>query len=81
MRVQNEIAFEIPKTSKRISATFSPAVVRQSLLQNKLWYHGKCNREQSQHKLKLHGLKKGYARSNLSIIYIIMLWSMLIRCV
>ncbi|XP_047140764.1 growth factor receptor-bound protein 14 isoform X1 [Hydra vulgaris] len=59
MRVQNEIAFEIPKTSKRISATFSPVLARQSLLQNKPWYHGKCNREQSQHKLKLHGLKKG----------------------
>ncbi|XP_057308517.1 growth factor receptor-bound protein 10-like isoform X2 [Hydractinia symbiolongicarpus] len=59
LRLHNEIAFEIPKTVKRRSTTFSPAMIRRSYLETKVWYHGKLDREQAIQCLKKHGCKEG----------------------
>lgn len=59
LRLHNEIAFEIPKTVKRRSTTFSPSMIRRSYLETKVWYHGKLDREQAIQCLKKHGCKEG----------------------
>ena len=58
-RVQNEIGLEIPRTVKRKSGVFSPAIVRKSILEKKTWYHGTIDREQAASKIKKHGSKDG----------------------
>lgn len=58
LRIQSEIAFEIPKTAKRRSGT-STSIRQQSMLCDKVWYHGKLDREQAIKVLKKHGVKEG----------------------
>lgn len=57
LRIQSEIALEIPKTAKRRSGTSNS--IRQSMLCNKPWYHGKMDREQAVKVLKKQGVKEG----------------------
>eukprot|EP00111_Clytia_hemisphaerica_P001315 TCONS_00003763-protein len=59
LKIQSEMAFEIPKQTKRSSGTFPPSSIRQNVLDKKIWYHGKLDREQATKKLKKHGSKEG----------------------
>lgn len=64
LRVQSEMAFEIPKAVKRRSVGANPAVQphlesEYDYLHKNIWYHGKLDREQAIMKLKKYGGKEG----------------------
>ena len=70
LKIQSEIAFEIPKTAKRRSVVTATSLRNNNNNNNndtvvslsssgKAWFHGKMDREQAIKTLKKHGTKEG----------------------
>lgn len=59
LRIQSELAFEIPKSSKQRLGTFATTCGKNNTLERKSWYHGKLEREHAIKRLKKHGAKEG----------------------